>query len=92
MRILGDESVKEELGLTDALCLDPAPCEVGKTSPGSGALDVVTFSTSEEHSASNLKRKQTGLQKKDSTPEPREVWQSTLLVSFCEDQPSAYHV
>lgn len=92
MRILGDQSVKEELGLTDALCLDPAPCEVGKTSPGSGALDVVTFSTSEEHSASNLKRKQTGLQKKDSTPEPREVWQSTLLVSFCEDQPSAYHV
>lgn len=41
-------------GMGDALCLDSTPREVGKTGPGSGALDVVTFSTSEEHSASNL--------------------------------------
>lgn len=37
-----------------ALRLDPTPCEVGKAGPRRGALDMVPFSTSEEHSASNL--------------------------------------
>lgn len=75
LKTLGTEFVKEELGLTYALCLDPTPCEVGKAGPRRGALDMVPFSTSEEHSASNLRRKGTGFQKKDRTPVPREVWQ-----------------
>lgn len=75
MQTLGNGSVGDEPGLTYALCLDPTPCKVCKASPCSGTLDVVTFSTSEEHSASNLKRKITELQRKDSTLEPREVGQ-----------------
>lgn len=74
LQALGNGSVEEEPGLTYALCLDPAPREVCKAGPCRGALDVVTFSTSEEHGASNLRRKVIGLQK-DSTPGPREGWQ-----------------
>lgn len=72
--------------LTYAFCLDPTPCEVCKAGPCSGALDVVTLPTSEEHGASNLRRKATGLQTKASTPEPRKVYQGPRLLRLWRDQ------
>lgn len=75
-----------ESGLTYTLCLDPTPCEVCKAGPCGGALDVVTLPTSEEHGASNLRRKATGLQTKASTPEPWEVYQEPMLRCLWRDQ------